>query len=155
MPIHPSRIVAGTLLVAGGFVVAVSALAVVLARLLVGAGMVVRPADAALLDDIVAILPFVIAFAVANLVAAYGLATGKGWAEGLAVGSAVVAVTVGALGLLLVIVGRDPFAPVGSPGSGADGIGILGAFTIVYLAVIVALRVARAPRSITTGVATA
>ena len=148
MSVHPLRGAASALLVAGGLVVAVSALAVVLARLLVDAGMVVRPADAALLDDVVAILPFVIAFAVANFVAAFGLLTAKAWAHGVAFGAALAAVTVGALGSLLVVVGRDPFAPVASPGPGADGIGVLGAFTIAYLAIIVALLAERSPRRI-------
>ncbi len=153
MTIHPSRIVASVLLVAGGFVVAVAALGIVLAHILVEAGLTVRATDAALLDDIVALLPFVVAFAVANLVAALGLLAGRTWADTLAVGSAVVAVTFGALGLLLIVVGRDPFAPVGSAGSGADGIGILAGFTIYYLAIIVALSAASAPRHITTGAA--
>jgi len=153
MHVHPSRVLAGVLLITGGSVVAVAALAVVFARILVDAGMTVRAADAALLGDIVAVLPFVVAFAVANLVAAFGLLNGRAWADSLAVGSAVVAVTVGALGLLLVVVGRDPFAPVATARSTADGIGILGGFTISYLAIIVALLAARVPRRITTGVA--
>ena len=66
---HPSRLVAGLLLILGGGVVAVSALAIGLARLLVEGGMVIRPADAVLLGDLVALLPFIITFAMANLVA--------------------------------------------------------------------------------------
>jgi hypothetical protein len=153
--IHPTRVIAGALLLGGGLVIAVSSLAIVLARILVDAGMSARPAETVLLGDLVALLPFIAAFAGANLVAAFGLLSGKTWADALAVGSAIVAITVGSLGLFLVVVGRDPVAPIGSPGSGADGIGILSAFTLVYLVVIVALQAARAPRRITTGVAPA
>jgi len=140
-------------LLIGGMVVAVSALAVAFARILVDAGMTVGPADAALLDDVVGVLPFVVAFAVANLVAASGLLTGKSWAEGIALGSAVVAITVGVIGLALVIVGRDPFAPVATSRSTSDGIAMLGVFTVAYLLVFVALLAARRPRHISSGVA--
>ena len=58
MTIHPFRIVAGVLLTTGGLVVAVSALAIVMARILVAGGMVGRPGDAALLEDLTALLPF-------------------------------------------------------------------------------------------------
>ena len=154
MTLNP-RIVAGVLLIVGGIVVAVTVLAIVLARILVDAGMNARPADLALLDDVVALLPFVLAFAAADLAAAYGLLAGRPWADGIALGSAVVAITVGGLGLLLIVVGSDPFAPSASSGSSADGIGILSAFTLLYLAVAIALYAARAPRRITNGVATA
>lgn len=149
------RLIAAIPLLIGGLVVSVSALAVILARILVDAGMTIRPADAALLADVVAVLPFVIAFAGANLVAAFGLLSGRAWADGLAFGSAVVAAAVGGLALLLVVVGRDPFAPVGSSGPSADGIGILTSFVVLYLAVILSLLAAHAPRRIATGAATA
>ena len=153
MSIHPSRIVASVLLVAGGFVVAVSALAVAFAKVLVDAGMAIRPADAALLGDLVPVLPLVVGFAVVNIVAAVGLLLGRSWADAVAFGAAVVAITLGTLGLILVVVGRDPFAPTVSARSTADGIGILGVFTLAYVAVIVALAMARQPRSASSGVA--
>ena len=154
MSIHPFRIVAGVLLITAGLVVAVSALAIAMARVLVASGMTVRAADAALLADVVALLPFIVAFAVANLVAALGLLGGRAWAETLALGSAAVAVTIGAVGLLLVIVGRDPFAPPAArAGPSADGIEILVGFTLLYLAVIVALVAARTPRRLSIGAA--
>jgi hypothetical protein len=152
--IHPFRVVAGVLLISGGFVVAVSALAIAMARILVASGMTVRATDAALLEDLAALLPFIVAFALANVVAALGVLGGRAWADTLAIGSAAVAVTVGTVGLLLAIVGRDPFAPPASTtGPSADGIEILVGFTLVYLAVIVALLAARAPRRLTTGAA--
>jgi hypothetical protein len=147
MTVHPFRIVAGVLLTTAGFVVGVSALAIVMARILVAGGMVVRPGDAALLEDVTALLPFIVAFAIANLVAALGLLGGRAWADNLAIGSAAIAVAIGAVGLLLVVVGRDPFAPPASTaGPSADGIEMLAGFTLIYLAVIVSLVAARAPR---------
>lgn len=153
MNVHPARLVASVLLVAGGFVVAVSALAVVFASILVYRGMTVRPADAALLADLVPVLPFVVAFALANIVAAIGLLTGKSWADLAAAGSAVVAITAGAIGLTLVVVGRDPFASTAAARSAADGIGILGVFTVFYLAIIAALAAAQLPQRAASGAA--
>lgn len=147
MTIHPFRIVAGVLLTSGGLVVAVSALAIVLARLLVAGGMVVHAGDAALLEDLTALLPFIVAFALANVVAALGLLGGRAWADNVAIGSAAIAVAIGTVGLLLVVVGRDPFGPPASTaGPSPDGIEMLAGFTVLYLAVIVSLVAARAPR---------
>ena len=148
MNIHPSRVVAGVLLVASGFVVAVSALAIALAKILVDAGMTVRPADAALLGDLVSLLPFIVTFAGMNFVAAVGLLAAKPWAEAIAASTVAVAVTIGAIGLLLVIAGRDPLASGVAAKATADGIGILGAFTLHYLAVIAALGITRLPQRV-------
>jgi hypothetical protein len=149
--IHGSRVVAGVLLTTGGFIVAVSALAIVMARLLVASGIVVRASDAALLEDLTALLPFIVAFAVTNLVAALGLLGGRAWADNAAIGSAAIAVAIGTVGLLLVVVGRDPFGPPASTaGPSADGIEMLAGFTLLYLAVIVSLVSARAPRRLIT-----
>ena len=49
---QPGRIVAGTVLLAGGFVVAVSALAIATAKVLVDQGVAVNASDAGLLDDL-------------------------------------------------------------------------------------------------------
>ena len=156
MTIHPFRVVAGVLLTTGGLLVAVSALAIVLARILVAGGMVVRPGDAALLEDLTALLPFIVGFALANVVAALGLFGGRAWADNAAIGSAAIAVAIGTVGLLLVVVGRDPFGPAASAaGPSADGIEMLAGFTLLYLAVIVSLVAARAPRRMVTMGATA
>ena len=147
MTVHPLRIAAGVLLTAGGFVVAVSALAIVVARMLVAGGTVVRADDAALLEDLTALLPFIVAFALANVVAALGLLGGRSWADNVGIGSAAIAVAIGTVGLLFVVVGRDPFGPAASTaGPSADGIEMLAGFTLLYLAVIVSLVAARAPR---------
>jgi hypothetical protein len=153
MPAHPSRLLAGLLLLLAGGVVAVGALAVALARLLVDGGMATRPADAVLLGDLVAVLPFIVAFAVVNVAAAVGLLLGRSWGDGLGVGAATVGATAGTLGLLLVGVGRDPFAPAATARATADGIGILAAATVLYLLVIVAIAVAGRSRTIHQGAA--
>jgi hypothetical protein len=145
MSIHPARIVAALALLAGGFVVAVSVLAIAFAQILVDAGLVVRPADAALLSDLVPVLPFVGGFAIASILAGVGLLLGATAAETLAVGTSVVAITAGLIGIALVVVGRDPFAGAGT-GSPSDGVGIIAAFTVTYITAVVALAVAR-PRT--------
>ena len=147
MTIHPLRIVAGVLLTAGGFVVAVSALAIVVARIVIGGGTAVGVGDAALLEDLTALLPFIVAYALANVIAALGLLGGRAWADTVAIGSAAIAVAIGSVGLLFVVVGRDPFGPAASTaGPSVDGIEMLAGFTLLYLAVIVSLVAARAPR---------
>ena len=152
MTIHPFRVVAGVLLTTGGLVVAVSALAIVLARILVAGGMVVRPGDAALLEDLDR------AAAVHRRLRRWPTSSPR-WAcsavvpgrTTLAIGSAAIAVAIGTVGLLLVVVGRDPFGPAASTaGPSADGIEMLAGFTLLYLAVIVSLVAARAPRRIVT-----
>jgi hypothetical protein len=149
--IHPFRVVAGVLLTTGGLLVAVSALAIVLARILVAGGMVVRPGDAALLEDLSALLPFIVGFAAVNLVAALGLLGSRAWADNAALGSAAIAVAIGTVGLVFVVVGRDPFGPVASTaGPSADGIEMLAGFTLLYLVVIVSLVAARTPRRLVT-----
>ena len=152
MSIHPARIFASVLLLGGGFVVGVTALAIGLARVLVDAGASVRPADAALLGDLVPVLPFIVAFAVVSLVAAAGLLVDRAWADTLAVGVSIVALVTGVTGLLLIVAGSDPFASTVSGHATADGIGIVGAFTVTYVAVLMAIAEARQPHRLAQGV---
>ena len=151
MSTHPTRIFASVLLLGGGFVVGVTALAIGLARLLVDAGATVRPADAALLGDLVPVLPFIVAFALLSLVAAVGLAVEGAWADALAVGVSIVAIVTGVTGLLLIVAGSDPFASSVSGHATANGIGIVGAFTVAYVAVLVAIADARQPHRLARG----
>ena len=151
MTSHPFRVIAGVLLTTGGLLVAVSALAILLARILVTGGMVVRPGDAALLEDLTALLPFIVGFALVNVVAALGLLGGRAWADNAALASAAVAVAIGTVGLLLIVAGRDPFRPPASPaGPSPDGIEMLAGFTLLYLLVVVSLVAARTPRRLIT-----
>jgi hypothetical protein len=153
MTTRPARVVASLLLIASGSVVAVTALAIVIAKLLVDAGMAVTPGDAALLADLLGILPLVVGFAVITLVAAAGLLLGASWAPGLAFVSALVAVAIGGFGLVLMVLGGDPATLLASPASMANGLGITAAFTAVYLLVIVALAAAPSPRTSISGAA--
>ena len=134
-----SRAIAAALLAGGGFVVGVTVLAIVLTRVLVDGGLPVRPADGAILDDLIALVPLIGAFALVNVIAAVGLMLDRSWAAGLAVATALVAVAIGSTGLILLALGSDPFASTASGRSTADGFGIVGLFTVVYLAVIVAV----------------
>jgi hypothetical protein len=146
MSVHPARIVASLLLLVGGFVIAVTALAIVVTQQLVDGGLAVKPSDAALLSDLVAVVPFFVAFAIVNLVAAIGLLISADWADSLAIAAGATAAAGGALGLLLVVAGRDPFAPTAASGPSPDGLGILALFTGLYVLVLVALAAGR-PRA--------
>jgi hypothetical protein len=146
MTTHPARVAASVLLLVGGFVVAVSALAIWIAQVLVQGGVAVKPADADLLSDLVAVLPFFVAFAAVNFLAAIGLLTSAEWADSLATSAGAVAVVGGALGLLLIVAGRDPFAPSAGHAVSPDGLGILVVFTGLYAIVLIALAAGR-PRA--------
>jgi hypothetical protein len=144
MSVHPARVVASLALLAGGFIVGVSVLAIVFAKLLVDAGMAIRPADAALLGDLVPVLPFIGGFAIASIVAGIGVLAGQPRADSLAMGTSIVAVVTGLLALALIVVGRDPFATTVRAGSTADGLEIVGSFTLIYLIVLVAMAATQA-----------
>lgn len=139
------RIAASVLLVLGGLVIAVSALAIGMAKAMVDAGIAARPADVALLNDLVAVLPLVVGFAIVDLAAAAGLARGRAWGSTIASIAAGIAVVIGSLGLVLVVAGGSPFAGGASRAGEADGVAIIGAFVGLYMAVLVAL-VADRPR---------
>ena len=151
MSTHPARIFASVMLLGGGFVVGVTALAIVVAKVLVDAGAAVRPTDVALLGDLVPVLPFIVAFAATSLIAAVGLAVGGAWGDTLAVGISIVAVVTGVTGLLLIVVGGDLFSPTVTAHATSNGLGIVGAFTMAYVAVLVAVADARRPRQAALG----
>ena len=134
------RFAAAGLLFAGGAAVALSAFAIVVARVVIAVGLpvAIEPADVALLDDLVLVMPFVGAFAVASIVAGSALLNGTSWADRLATTVSAAAVVTGLLAMLLLIVGQDPFAAVPS-NRALDGLGILGTFAALYGAVVVAL----------------
>ena len=145
MTIHPARTAAGLALGAAGFVVGVAALAVILARLLVIAGMPIQPGDLATLEDLVAVLPFVVGFSVANLLAATGLLLGTDRADRLAITVSGLGIVFGSFGLFLMVAGRDPFASARSARGYVDGVEIVATFTVVYLVVLGLLAVVRQP----------
>ena len=151
MSVHPGRVVASLALLAGGFIVGVAVLAIAFAQALVNAGMTVRPSDAALLGDLIPVLPFIAGFALVSVLSGVGVLAGQGRADALAIGTSVVAVVTGAIGLALIVVGRDPFASTSRAASTADGLGIIGTFVLIYLVAIVALAVARSAVPATSG----
>ena len=140
MTISFPRLTAAALLFVGGGIVAISAFGIVVARMVIAAGLPapVTANDVALLDDLVQVMPFVGAFAVVSLVAAVGLVAGSSWADRLGTTLAAAAVGIGLFGMILLILGHDPFAMVPSDRA-LDGLGILGAFTALHGAVIGAL----------------
>jgi hypothetical protein len=142
MTIHPARVAAAVLLGLGGFVVAVTAFAIALSTMLVNAGLSVRPADAAILMDLASLVPLIAGFAVVTVVAAGGLLAGRAWADAVALSSSAVAIAVGVIGLLLIGIGEDPLASSVSARSTSDGFGIVGVFTLLYIAVFVAVSIA-------------
>jgi hypothetical protein len=151
---NPSgRIVAGILLLAGGFVVGVSALAIATAKAVVDGGVAISASDAGLLDDLVAVLPFIAGFAAVNIAAAVGLLAERDWAPSIAGAAATIATITGFVGLVLLIVGRDPFAPITAAGPSTEGVGILVAFTVLYAVILMALAAARPRATSITGAA--
>jgi hypothetical protein len=135
-----SRLTAATVLLVAGVIVALTAFSTVVARLVVAAGLLpaVTPADVSLLDDLAQLVPFVGAFAAASIVAAVGLVSGSSWADRVATIVSAVAVGAGLFGITLLTLGHDPYSAAQS-GRALDGIGIFGAFSLLYGAVIVAL----------------
>ena len=69
---------------------------------------------------------------------------GQPRADSLAMGTSIVAVVTGLLALALIVVGRDPFATTVRAGSTADGLEIVGSFTLIYLIVLVAMAATQA-----------
>lgn len=140
MTISLSRLTAASLLLVAGVIVALTAFGIVVARLVVAAGLppAVTPADVALLDDLAQLTPFVGAFGIANIVAAIGLASGSSWANRVATIVSAAAVGAGLFGITLLILGHDPFAAA-QTARALDGVGILGAFSVLYGAVVAVL----------------
>jgi hypothetical protein len=140
------RFAAAVLLTIGGLLSGMAAVAIGIASLAVHAGLAAQPHDALLLDDLVAVLPFIVAFVAFDLATARGLATGKGWAMAAGPVLALGAVTMGVLGLLILVVGNDPAALTGAVrASEGDGLGLAAGFTGLHLAALIALRVDGAP----------
>jgi hypothetical protein len=135
------RLVAAAALAADAVVVLGLAFAIGVTRVLVATGLQAAPADAALLDDLVAILPFVIAFGGAGVVASFGIVRGRDWADRLGLGVAIIGATVSSIGLVLLGVGRDPIA-TGQPAASLDAIAVIAAVLTADLVAMAALRVA-------------
>ena len=138
---NPSRSnIAAALLTLGGTLTAVTALAIVFARMAVEAGFAVKPADRLLLDDLTAILPIILGFVVVDLAIAAGLVARRTWAVPFASALAFGVVTLGGFVLAVMLLGSDTLLRGGPRAAEADGLGIVGAFTAIYLFVLIALR---------------
>jgi hypothetical protein len=149
MPSSRAHQFAAAVLVLGGGLLAVTALAVVAARVVVNAGLpgvVVRPRDVALLDDLLAVVPFIVTAAVINLVAGLGLAAGRRWAPRIASWVTGAAVATGLLGLVLLIAANGPVPSTQVAGaSDPEGFAILSLFVCLYAWAAVALRLPEEP----------
>jgi hypothetical protein len=139
---NTTRYIAGAALVLSGAIGAVIALAIAAVRILVAQGMAVTPADAALIEDLVAVLPFIVTFALGALVAALGVLQGRVWADRLGTGIGVVGATVAAVGLLLIGVGRDPLATNVAAVGPVDGLGILAVVFAIHVLAVAAISLA-------------
>jgi hypothetical protein len=132
-----SHLFSAAILALGGALTGITALALVVAKGVIATGIPgisVKPQDAALLDDLVAVLPFIVTFAGLNLAAAIGLLVGRGWAVATAGWVATVAVAVGLLAIVLVIAGNGGAAD-------PDGLSIVSVFVSLYAAAALAPQV--------------
>jgi hypothetical protein len=139
---NTTRYIAAAALVLSGAISGVLALAIAAVRILVAQGMAVTPADTALIEDLVAVLPFVVTFAFGALVAAMGVLQGRVWADRLGAGIGLVGATVAAVGLLLIGVGRDPLATNVAAFGPVDGLGILAVVFVIHALAVMAISLA-------------
>jgi len=70
------RIAAAIVLTLGGLLAGMAAAAIAIANLAVAAGLGAQPADALLLEDLRAVLPFIVAFVALDFATVRGLAAG-------------------------------------------------------------------------------
>ena len=150
MPSSRLHLFAASVLIVGGGALAVTALAIVVARVVIGTGLpgvVATPADTALLDDLIAVLPFIATFAGINVAAGVALATGQTWGTRVARWVTGVAAATGLLGLMLLIAANGPVPATQVAGaSGPDGFGILSVFVCLYVWAAIAVRLPEEPR---------
>lgn len=138
------RFLAGLILVAGGALTGLTAFGISIARwALSTTTFVISASDRALLDDMVALTPFVGAFALVAVIVGFALLLDHPKADIAALAVAGSATAVGIAGLVLLILGNDPFTAVPSERA-LDGLQIVGTFTAIFAAVVVAVIVARA-----------
>ncbi len=138
------RFLAGLILVAGGALTGLTAFGIVVARWAIDLkDIAITAADSALLDDMVALTPFVGAFALVAVIVGFALLIDHPKADVAALAVAGSATAAGLAGLALLILGNDPFAAVPSD-QALEGLQIVGTFTAIFAAVVVAVVVARA-----------
>ena len=149
-----SRLAAATLLAVGGAIAALGATVIVLARLATAAGATASAADVLLVDDLTAVLPFVIGFVIVDLVIARGVARDRAWA--VASGSVLSfgAATMALLGFALMLVGSSPVALASASLATAAPGGLVAAIAAIYLLALFTLR-SDGPRGVRSRLATA
>ena len=138
------RFLAGLILIAGGTLTGLTAFGISMARWALSASTVaISASDSLLLDDMVALTPFVGAFALVAVIVGIALLIDHPNADIAALAVAGSATAVGIAGLALLVLGSDPFSVIPS-GRALDGFQIVGTFTAIFAAVVVAVIVARA-----------
>jgi hypothetical protein len=137
----PIRVLAAILLGLSATFMVVLVMAIVTAFVLVAGGLPVGASDRALLEDLVAISPFIAAFAIGAIVAVVGLAAGWSWADAVGMVISVFGVTVAMLALLLMGLGAD----LSEPGV-ADGFAIVTVLLAIHLVALIALVLDRSRR---------
>ena len=138
------RFLAGLILVAGGALTGLTAFGISMARWALSTTTVaISASDSALLDDMVALTPFVGAFALVAVIVGIALLIEHPNADIAALAVAGSATAIGIAGLALLVLGNDPFTAVPSDRA-LDGLQIVGTFTAIFAAVVVAVVVARA-----------
>lgn len=138
---NPSRSnIAAALLTLGGMLTAVTVLAIVVARMAVEAGFAVKPADRLLLEDLTAVLPLILGFVVVDIAIAVGLVDRRTWAVSSASVLAIGVVALGGFVLAVMLLGSGSLLGGGPRAADADGLGIVGAFTAIYVFVLITLR---------------
>ena len=141
-----SRAFAAILLTVGAFLAASVAFGIVVARAVVDGGLFgVTPADAALVADMAAVAPFIAAFAIAGLIAAFGILFDRTWSTVVAVSVSAIAVVIATIGVVVLILGGDPFAHLPSTRA-LDGIAMVASVAIYYAAVLAFIALGR-PRT--------
>lgn len=137
------RTFAAILLTVGAFLAASVALGFAAARAVLDGGLFeVTPRDAAIVVDLAAVAPFIAVYALAGLVAAVGILLETTWSTVVATSVAVVGIVASTIPVVVLILGRDPFAAIGSDRA-ADGIAMLGSVAIYYLAVVAFIALGR------------
>jgi hypothetical protein len=137
------RFLAGLILVAGGALTALIAFGIAMARWAIDMqDVAIAASDKALLDDMVALTPFAGAFALVAVIAGFALILDHPRADIAAFVVAAPATGVGLAGLAVLVLGNDPFTVVPSDRA-VDGLQIVGAYTAIFAAVLIAVAVAR------------
>lgn len=133
------RLVAAFLSLAVGSLTLVAILGVYFANAFVDRGFgPISAADAALLDEVVVVLPVIAVFGAIVTAGGVALLVGMRWARPVVAAVSGTAFIAGVVGGVALSLGYDPFVAPGH-GSTADGIGIVAVAAATQLAILVSL----------------